>query len=94
MADGDSTMTLEQLAKKVDDQSRFTRSVCVICTLAILGVNFYTLTEMFSNLPPAILLQMMGNMEKIVTEWNAIQNTKIKQGGGGITSPAPGGTPK
>jgi hypothetical protein len=65
--------TLADLAKKVDDQSRFTRSVSVICTLAILGVMFYTLTEMFSNLPPAIILHYMANLDKIVHEWNTIE---------------------
>jgi hypothetical protein len=68
-----SDITLAELAKKVDDQSRFTRSVSVICTLAILGVMFYTLTEMFSNLPSAIVLHYMANMDKIVREWDEIE---------------------
>ncbi|CAN5136208.1 hypothetical protein BH10CYA1_BH10CYA1_62670 [soil metagenome] len=75
MTDG-TEMTLATLAKKIDEQARFTRSVSIICTLSILGVMFYTLTEMFSNLPNMIILQFMGNLEKINQEWKAIDNTQ------------------
>jgi hypothetical protein len=82
MTSGTGTeITLADLAKKVDDQGRFTRSVSIICTIAILGVMFYTLTEMFSNLPAAIILHYMANLEKIVYEWNAIENTVAKKKG-------------
>ena len=84
--------TIAQLSKKIDEQARFTRSVTIICTLTILGVMFYTLTEMFSNLPGAIILHYMANLEKIVTEWNAIQNVLEKKGGGGLTAPNTSGT--
>ena len=73
--------TIAQLSKKIDEQARFSRSVTIICTLTILGVMFYTLTEMFSNLPAAIILHYMANLEKIVTEWNAIQNVVDKKNG-------------
>ncbi len=75
MTDG-TEMTLAALAKKIDEQARFTRSVSIICTLSILGVMFYTLTEMFSNLPNMIILQFMGNLEKINQEWKAIDNSQ------------------
>jgi hypothetical protein len=82
MTSGTGTeITLADLVKKVDDQARFTRSVSIICTIAILGVMFYTLTEMFSNLPAAIILHYMANLEKIVYEWNAIENTVAKKKG-------------
>jgi len=79
--------TIAQLSKKIDEQARFTRSVTIICTLTILGVMFYTLTEMFSNLPGAIILHYMANLEKIVTEWNAIQNVIEKKGQRGEVNP-------
>jgi hypothetical protein len=75
MTDG-TEITLATLAKKIDEQARFTRSVSIICTLSILGVMFYTLTEMFSNLPNMIILQFMGNLEKINQEWKAIDNSQ------------------
>jgi hypothetical protein len=74
MADGSSFETsIAQLSKKIDEQARFTRSVVIICTLTILGVVFYTMTEMFSSMPANIVLHFMGNMEKIVYEWKAIE---------------------
>lgn len=69
-------LTLAAIAKRVDDQARFTRSVMVICTLAILGVMFYTTTEVFSNLPGAIILHYIANLEKIVYEWDAIEASR------------------
>ena len=85
-------ISLAELAKKVDDQARFTRSVSIICTLAILGVMFYTLTEMFSNLPAAILLHYMANLEKIVYEWNVIETNATKgKGPSGQQNLAPAG---
>ena len=79
MTDGSGTeITLATLAKKIDEQARFSRSVSIICTLSILGVMFYTLTEMFSNLPNMIILQFMGNLEKINQEWNSIDQTHPK----------------
>jgi hypothetical protein len=79
MTDGSGTeITLATLAKKIDEQARFSRSVSIICTLSILGVMFYTLTEMFSNLPNMIILQFMGNLEKINQEWKAIDQTHAK----------------
>lgn len=71
MTDG-TEITLATLAKKIDEQARFSRSVSIICTLSVLGVMFYTLTEMFSNLPNMIILQFMGNLERIHQEWKAI----------------------
>jgi len=72
-------LTVAQLAKKVDEQARFTRSVCIICTLTILGVMFYTLTEIFNTLPQAFVLSYMGNLKMIKQEWNAIQDIKARQ---------------
>jgi hypothetical protein len=95
MTSGTGTeITLADLAKKVDDQARFTRSVSIICTIAILGVMFYTLTEMFSNLPAAIVLHYMANLEKIVYEWNAIENTAGKKKGVMGNPDVPGNTVK
>jgi hypothetical protein len=88
MTDG-TEITLAGLAKKIDEQARFSRSVSIICTLSILGVMFYTLTEMFSNLPNMIILQFMGNLEKINQEWKSIDNLQAKGKIEGGTKPAP-----
>jgi hypothetical protein len=91
MTDG-TEITLAGLAKKIDEQARFSRSVSIICTLSILGVMFYTLTEMFSNLPNMIILQFMGNLEKINQEWKSIDSLETKDKidqGTTTTKPAP-----
>ena len=88
MTDG-TEITLATLAKKIDEQARFTRSVSIICTLSILGVMFYTLTEMFSNLPNMIILQFMGNLEKINQEWKAIDASTKSRTKAAMPAPAP-----
>jgi hypothetical protein len=66
-------VTLADIAKRIDEQARFTRSVSIICTLAVLGVLFYGLTEIFNGLPQAVILQYMANMEPLVKEWRAAE---------------------
>lgn len=94
MADGSSFETgLAQLSKKIDEQARFTRSVTIICTLTILGVVFYTMTEMFSSMPANIVLHFMGNMEKIVYEWKAIEASISHRAKNPPPAPAPAPAP-
>jgi hypothetical protein len=69
---------LAEIAKKVDDQARFTRGVVVVCTLSILGVIFYTLTSTISTLPDLILAKFMGNMERVDQEWRLIEAAQSK----------------
>jgi len=73
-----SERVLAEIAKKIDDQARFTRGVMVVCTLSILGVIFYTLTSMVSTLPDLILAKFMGNMEKVDQEWRLIESAQKK----------------
>ncbi|MBC7997833.1 MAG: hypothetical protein IAF58_07815 [Leptolyngbya sp.] len=70
--------SLAQLSKRIDEQARFTRSVVIICTLTVLGVVFYTMTEVFSSLPANILLHFMGNMEKVYHEWKLFDSSDSK----------------
>jgi len=94
MVDGSSFETsLAQLSKKIDEQARFTRSVVIICTLTILGVVFYTMTEMFSSLPANCVLHFMGNMEKIVYEWKAIEASISHRANKPAPPPAPAPAP-
>lgn len=68
-------MTLEQLAKRIDDQARFTRNVIWLCTLTVIGVLFFTLTEIFNGMPQAVILHYMANIEPIVQEWHAAETS-------------------
>jgi hypothetical protein len=61
------------LAKRIDDQARFTRAVTVICTTAIMGVMFYMMTEMFGTLPSVIVTTGLGQLDKIVFMWKATE---------------------
>lgn len=61
------------LAKRIDDQARFTRAVVVICSTAVLGVMFYMMTEIFSTLPAVILTNALGSMDKLVYMWRATE---------------------
>ncbi|HEY9784801.1 MAG TPA: hypothetical protein V6D17_05315 [Candidatus Obscuribacterales bacterium] len=77
MADkGKGEIDLAQIAKKIDEQGRFTRSVMIICTMAVLGLVLYTMTEMFSSLPSNIVLHLMGNLEKIIHEYHEIERVR------------------
>jgi len=83
-------MTIAQLARKVDEQARFTRSVSLMCTFSILALMFYTLTEMNSHLPQVILLEFMGNIEKVVLMWKKSEtsiSTRQQQGKNPLTGP-------
>ncbi len=94
MADGSSFETsLAQISKKIDEQARFTRSVVIICTLTILGVVLYTMTEMFSSLPANCVMQFMGNMEKIVQEWKLIEASMANRAKKPALTPAPAPPP-
>jgi hypothetical protein len=81
-------ITLAQLGKKLEDQSRFTRVVSVVCTLAILGVMYYTMTSEFAYLPDLVLARMMGNMESMVNEVNLIQAAAAKKKAGAAAAAA------
>jgi hypothetical protein len=61
------------LAKRIDDQARFTRAVTVICSTAVLGVMFYMMTEIFSTLPAVIYTNFLGQMDKTVYMWRATE---------------------
>jgi len=72
---------IAELETKLERQGRFTRTITVICTAAILGTLFYIFTQIFMALPGVIVANQMSNLESIVLQWNAIQ-AKTKQAGG------------
>ncbi|MBZ0189811.1 MAG: hypothetical protein K8F91_26435 [Candidatus Obscuribacterales bacterium] len=71
--DSDLDERLTQLSQKVDDQFRFTRNVLVLCTLTIIGVMVFTVTQIFNSLPSQIILNYMSNLDQIVAEWKACE---------------------
>ncbi|HEY9869529.1 MAG TPA: hypothetical protein V6D08_10225 [Candidatus Obscuribacterales bacterium] len=83
--------TVNQLTKRIDDQARFTRTVVVVCATAVLGVMFYMLTILFSDLPYMFVARYMENLESIVRQWRAIDalENQRRAGGGAPGSKAP-----
>ena len=63
------------LEKKLEHQERFTRTVVVVCTTAILAVLFYMLTEIFGSLPAVLVANFMANLDKINFQWRALENS-------------------
>ena len=86
MADESALETqVGQLTKTIADQARFTRTVVVVCTTAILGVMFYMLTVIFSDLSYVFIARYMESLDKIVFQWKAIQD---RMDTGRLPSPA------
>jgi hypothetical protein len=69
----DDSDKLSELAKEVRDQSRFTRTVTVVCTAAVLAGLFYVTTEIFEKLPTMIIASYMENMEPIMKQMRAYE---------------------
>ena len=76
------------LATKVERESRFTRSLVVICTVANLGVLFYGITEIYRSLPPVFIAHYMGNLDKIIYQTKAIEMTMPRKRAAAETEPA------
>ncbi|MBX9877368.1 MAG: hypothetical protein K2Y22_02835 [Candidatus Obscuribacterales bacterium] len=49
--EGNVSEQLSALSKKIEDQSRFTRVLVLMCTSAIAAIMFYLTTEVVSSLP-------------------------------------------
>jgi hypothetical protein len=62
------------LAKRIEKQEQFTRMVSLICCIAVLSVMFYTVTEIFSDLPQLIVVHAMSNMRTIVSERHLVDS--------------------
>lgn len=67
-----------ELSKQIQDQSRFTRAIVLVCTAATMGVAFWTVVQIFSLLPAAIVLQYMNNMPNIVAQWKFYESNQAK----------------
>jgi hypothetical protein len=77
----DDSLDIPMLLKRIEKQEQFTRMVSLICCIAILSVMFYTVTEMFSDLPQLIVVHAMSNMKTIVTERHLVDSVAAKRSG-------------
>lgn len=67
---------LNQLTKHIDDQARFTRTVVVVSTAAILGVMAYALTETVSYIPRLVVAEYMASMDTIISQWHLTEQKR------------------
>ena len=70
--------THARLAKKIDDQARFTRMLVVVCCLAVLGSMFYSLTSLVNLLPDLVMARLMGNLDTVQREWQTLEKLSTK----------------
>ena len=69
------------LSQKIEKESRFTRSLVVVCTAAILGVSLVPVKLMLSDLPNLMVNEFMNRMETIHMQWKVLD--KLPHGGSG-----------
>ena len=60
---------LAELAKSIQDQSRFTRAILLVCTCATMAVAFWSIVQTITILPSAVVVQFMNEMPSIVKQW-------------------------
>jgi hypothetical protein len=68
-----NTDRLAMITTKIERESRFTRVVVVVCTIANLAVFVFGLMKAFEFFPPTLLAYFMENMPKIYLQHRAIE---------------------
>lgn len=77
MAEGSELdKVLAELNNKIDHQARFTRSLVLGSAMIIIGVIYYSVSELFHTLPDVIVLTYMARLNDIVTQWKLIEHTQ------------------
>jgi hypothetical protein len=71
----DDSLDIAMLAKRIEKQEQFTRMVSLICCISILSVMFYTVTEIFSDLPQLIVVHAMSHMSTMVSERHLVDSS-------------------
>lgn len=74
-----NTDRISMISNKVERESRFTRIVVVVCTIANLTVMVFGMVKTFDTLPPTLLAYFMENMEAIVTTQKGIEMAHSKR---------------
>lgn len=63
------------LHTKIERESRFTRSLVVICTAAVLGVSIVPIKLMLSDLPKLLVSEVEGSLELLHDHWKILDRT-------------------
>lgn len=79
---------MASVAAKIERESRFTRVVVVICTVANLCVMFYIIHEMFTNLPIAFMGRYMESLPVVHKQWKTYDNLNSHAAAPAAATPA------
>jgi len=71
------------LHQKIEKESRFTRSLVVICTAAILGVSLVPVKIMLADLPGLMVTEFISKLEIVHSNWKVLD--KVPHAGSGGT---------
>jgi hypothetical protein len=82
---------LEQLRQKIERESRFTRSLVVICTAAILGVSLVPVKILVADLPILLWNEFDGKLDVTHNHWRILERASNAQPGAAATGAATGG---
>lgn len=80
---------LEQLRQKIERESRFTRSLVVICTAAILGVSLVPVKILVADLPVLLWNEFDGKLDVTHNHWRILERSSAMTSN---QSPAAAGT--
>ncbi len=69
---------ISELSKVIQDQSRFTRALVLICSAAVIGALFFTMTQMFALLPTSFVMEYMDKMPVIQSQWKILEQHSMK----------------
>ncbi len=104
MVDEATSSTVEgkiaALHQKVEREARFTRSLLVICTAAVLGVSLVPVKIMLADLPTIMWADFMTKLDTVHDQWAVLDKTMdARHSGKGGTqdaaaTPAPEGETK
>ncbi len=96
MTEGSVETKIAQLAKRIDDQARFTRTVTVVCAIALGGIIMYSDTEIFGYLPTLMITSAIARFDTIVPIWRATEARLERisaEGQSKAAQPKPGNAP-
>lgn len=64
------------LNSKIERESRFTRSLVVICTAAILGVTLVPVKIMLTDLPTIMWAEFAEHLDTLHSQWKIMDRVK------------------
>ncbi len=66
---------ITQLSKRMEEQTRITRSLIALCTTLTVGMMFFIFTLTLESLPRITVMHYMSNLDLIVKDWKQIEKT-------------------